>query len=80
MSGNQRADLLVHRGRVPTTDTPAFVGSVRCTAPAAREEMFTGVAVGLDAENRIFTTLPVIPVPEMTSPEIDVPLPIYFRV
>ena len=44
------------------TDTSDFVGSVRCTAPAAGEGMFTGVAVELDAENRIFTTLPVVPV------------------
>ncbi len=40
------------------TDTLDFVGSVRCTAPG----MFTGVAVELDASNRIFTTLPVVPV------------------
>ena len=33
----------------------------RCTAPG--EGMFTGVAVELDAVNRIFTTLPVVPVP-----------------
>ena len=38
-----------------------FVGSVRCTAPPG-EGMFTGVAVELDAENRIFTTLPVVPI------------------
>ena len=38
-----------------------FVGSVRCTALPG-EGMFTGVAVELDAENRIFTTLPVVPV------------------
>ena len=44
------------------TDTSDFVGSVRCTAPAEGEGMFTGVAVELDAENRIFTTLPVVPV------------------
>ena len=44
------------------TDTSDFVGSVRCTAPAAGEGMFTGVAVELDGGNRIFTTLPVIPV------------------
>ena len=43
------------------TDTSDFVGSVRCTAPAG-EGMFTGVAVELDAGNRIFTTLPVVPV------------------
>ena len=46
------------------TDTSDFVGSVRCTAPG--EGMFTGVAVELDADNRIFTTLPVVPV-------VDVP-------
>ena len=40
------------------TDTSDFVGSVRCTAPG----LFTGVAVELDAGNRIFTTLPVVPV------------------
>ena len=50
-----------------TTDTSAFVGSVRCTAPG--EEMFTGVAVELDAVNRIFTTLPVVPVEERASQE-----------
>ena len=41
-----------------STDTADFVGSVHCTAPG----LFTGVAVELDAENRIFTTLPVVPV------------------
>ena len=44
------------------TDTSDFVGSVRCTAPAGREGRFTGVAVELDAGNRVFTTLPVVPV------------------
>ena len=48
-------------------DTSDFVGSVRCTAPG--EGLFTGVAVELDAVNRIFTTLPVVPVPERTSQE-----------
>ena len=48
-------------------DTSDFVGSVRCTAPG--EGMFTGVAVELDVDNRIFTTLPVVPVPERTSQE-----------
>ena len=46
------------------TDTSDFVGSVRCTAPPG-EGMFTGVAVELDAGNRIFTTLPVVPVEAM---------------
>ena len=47
--------------------TSDFAGSVRCTAPG--EGIFTGVAVELDAVNRIFTTLPVVPVPERTSQE-----------
>ncbi len=46
--------------------TSDFVGSVRCTAPPG-EGMFTGVAVELDAGNRIFTTLPVIPVERETD-------------
>ena len=49
----------------PRTDTSDFVGSVRCTAPGR----FTGVAVELDAGNRIFTTLPVVPIPERMSQE-----------
>ena len=43
-------------------DTSDFVGPVRCTAPAEGEGIFTGVAVELEAGNRIFTTLPVVPV------------------
>ena len=43
------------------TDVSDFVGSVRCTVPPG-EGMFTGVAVEMDAANRIFTTLPVVPV------------------
>ena len=42
------------------TDTSDFLGSVRCTAP--RGKLFTGVAVEMDAGNRIFTTLPMVPV------------------
>ena len=42
------------------TDTSDFVGSVRCTAPEGG--LLSGVAVELDAANRIFTTLPVVPV------------------
>ena len=49
------------------TDTSDFVGSVRCSAPG--EGMFTGVAVELDAARRIFTTLPVVPVPERPDQE-----------
>ena len=50
------------------TDTSDFVGSVRCAAPPG-EATFTGVAVELDGVNRIFTTLPVVPVPERASQE-----------
>ena len=49
-------------GLFTCTDTSDFVGSVRCTAPAEGGGVFTGVAVELDAGNRIFTTLPVVPV------------------
>ena len=49
--------------------TSDFVGSVRCTAPPGKG-MFTRVAVELDEGNRIFTTLPVVPVEvEITSRE-----------
>ena len=49
------------------TDTSDFVGLVRCTAPG----MFTGVAVELDADNRIFTTLPVLPVEQTEGTDKD---------
>ena len=42
-------------------DTSAFTGSVRCTAPAGQQE-FAAVALELDTNNGIFTTLPVVPV------------------
>ena len=48
-------------------DTSDFAGSVRCTVPDGGS--FAGVAVELDAASRIFTTLPVVPVPERTSQE-----------
>ena len=44
----------------PGANTADFVGSVRCTAPNGG--MFVGVAFEMDARNRIFTTLPVVPV------------------
>ena len=42
------------------TDTSDFAGSVRCAAPW--RELFTGMAVEMDANSRIFTTLPIVPV------------------
>ena len=44
------------------TDTTDFAGTVRCTAP--KEGKYTGLAVEVDAANRIFTTLPVVPLEE----------------
>ena len=51
----------------PGTDTSDFVGSVRCDAVG--EGRFSAVALELDAVNRIFTTLPVVPVPERMPQE-----------
>ncbi len=44
------------------TDTTDFAGTVRCRAPGEGE--YTGLAVEVDGANRIFTTLPVVPVEE----------------
>ena len=50
-------------------DTADFTGSMRCTAPEGEQE-FTGVAVELDADNGVFTTLPVVSLDaDMTSHE-----------
>ena len=51
----------------PAADTSDFTGSVRCDA--AGEGLFSAVALEMDPGNRIFTTLPVVPVPEMPSQE-----------
>ena len=45
----------------PAADTSDFAGSVRCDAVG--EDLFTAVALEMDPGNRIFTTLPVVPVP-----------------
>lgn len=42
------------------TDLSDFVGSVRCIAPEG--ERFTGLALEVDTSERVFTTLPVVPV------------------
>ena len=51
-----------------STDTSDFVG-VGALHRTARGGDVHGVAVELDAGNRIFTTLPVVPVPERVSQE-----------
>ena len=45
------------------TGTSEFVGSVRCAVP--EENQFTGVAIEMDPDNRIFTTVPVMPFPSV---------------
>ena len=47
----------------PTADTSNFAGSVRCMTPEPGR--FSEVAFELDWVNRIFTTLPVVPVVEV---------------
>ncbi len=51
----------------PVTDTSDFAGSVRCAAPEPGR--FSAVAFELDGVNRIFTTLPVVPVPVVLEQE-----------
>ena len=51
----------------PAADTSDFTGSVRCDAVG--EGLFSAVALEMDPGNRIFTTLPVVPVPERTDQE-----------
>ena len=51
----------------PTTDTSDFVGSVRCLT--SEPGLFSAVAFELDGVHRIFTTLPVVPVPAVPEPE-----------
>ena len=51
----------------PTADTSDFTGSVRCDAVG--EGRFSAVALEMDPGTRIFTTLPVFPIPERMSQE-----------
>ena len=53
----------------PTADTSDFVGSVRCLTP--EPGLFSAVAFELDGVDRIFTTLPVVPVPAPPAQEQD---------
>ena len=60
LAADGQAAQFIHE-MFPETDTSDFVGSVRCTVSGG--ERFTGVALEMDAGNRIFTTLPVVPIP-----------------
>ena len=59
LAGNGQTAQFIHELFVQTV-TSDFVGSVRCTA--TEDGRFTGLALEMDATNRIFTTLPVVPV------------------
>ncbi len=60
LAANGQAAQFIHE-MFPGTDTSDFVGSVRCRVSGGGR--FTGVALEMDANNRIFTTLPVVPIP-----------------
>ena len=51
----------------PAADTSGFTGSVRCDAVG--EGRFSALALEMDPATRIFTTLPVFPIPEMPPHE-----------
>ena len=61
LAANGQAALFINE-LFPGTDTSNFVGSVRCSAPA--ESLFAGVALEMDFDHAIFTTLPVVSVPQ----------------
>ena len=65
LAGNGQTSWFIEEA-FTATDTRDFVGTVRCTAPVegAKGKRFTGLAVEVDAANRIFTTLPVVPLGE----------------
>ena len=59
LAGNGQTSQFIHELFAQTV-TSDFVGSARCTAP--EDGRFTGLALEMDTDNRIFTTLPVVPV------------------
>ena len=61
LEANGQSSWLIDQA-FPGTDTSDFVGSVRCDAVG--EGRFSAVALEMDPGSRIFTTLPVFPVPE----------------
>ena len=66
LAANGQTSWLIDQA-FPATDTSDFTGSVRCDA--AGEGLFSAVALEMDSGNRIFATLPVVPVPEMPDQE-----------
>ena len=66
LEANGQSSWLIDQA-FPATDTSDFAGSVRCDAVG--EGLFSAVALEMDPATRIFTTLPVFPVPEMPPQE-----------
>ncbi len=60
LEANGQTSWLIDKA-FPAADTSAFAGSVRCDAVG--EGLFSAVALEMDPGNRIFATLPVVPVP-----------------
>jgi hypothetical protein len=59
LEGNGQSSRFINE-MFANANTDDFEGSVHCTAPAG--STFTGVALEMDFNNRVFTTLPVVPV------------------
>ena len=66
LEANGQTSWLIDQ-KFPAADTSDFTGSVRCDAVG--EGRFSAVALEMDPATRIFTTLPVFPVPEMPDRE-----------
>ena len=66
LEANGQSSWLIDQA-FPGTDTSDFVGSVRCDAVG--EGRFSAVALEMDPVTRIFTTLPVFPIPRRISRE-----------
>ena len=66
LAANGQTSWLIDQA-FPATDTSDFAGLVRCDAVG--EGLFSAVALEMDSGNRIFATLPVVPVPEMPDRE-----------
>ena len=60
LEANGQTSWFIDQAFPVSADTSGFLGSVHCAAPGRRQ--FTGLAVEIDAANRIFTTLPLFPV------------------
>ena len=66
LEANGQSSWLIDQA-FPAADTSDFAGSVRCDAVG--EGLFSTVALEMDPGTRIFTTLPVFPIPQRISRE-----------